>query len=87
MSMRVTATLREVDGQVLAECEEYDEQAEGTTAAGALAALRVALFERLFRPEAVAPPPRTDDTDIEIVVVAATLDSGDHGPNGPGEAT
>ena len=84
--MRVTATLREVDGHVLAECKECSAEAEGATASAALAALHAALVERAVHVEAIAPPSRPEAPEIEIVVVPYAIDSTEHSPEGPGEA-
>jgi hypothetical protein len=64
--MRVTATIRSTGEGLLAECSEYDVQGVGSTITLALEALREALYERVVRPQAVAPP--VDEEQIEIVL-------------------
>lgn len=51
----------------IAECVESDAAGEGTTEKSAVEALRRALEERMFRPDAVAPPPRPAEVTIELV--------------------
>ena len=52
----------------LAECGESDAMGEGKTAKDAVASLKTLLEERMFRPDAVAPPPETKDANIELVL-------------------
>jgi hypothetical protein len=51
----------------LAECVESDAAGEGPTANEAIACLRSALEERMFRPDAVAPPPQETTGTIELI--------------------
>lgn len=88
--MRFTYRLvREKDGFV-AECFESEAAGEGKTEALAVESLRKVLEERMFRPDAVAPPPKAppgaNGSAIELVhmpdsATRPTLDLG-----GPGEA-
>jgi hypothetical protein len=52
----------------LAECVESDAIGEGKSAKEAVASLEESLQERMFRPDAVAPPPDQDDARIELVL-------------------
>jgi hypothetical protein len=68
----------------LAECIESDAAGEGKTAREAVESLRASLEERMFRPDAVAPPPETEHTRIELELTSekTSRDSLDLG--GPG---
>jgi hypothetical protein len=71
----------------LAECVESEAQGEGKTAKDAVDSLRVSLEERMFRPDAVAPPSRPTESTIELVLAddaSAERKSLDLG--GPGDA-
>jgi len=57
--------VRDANGY-LAECVESEAAGEGRTASEAVASLRKALEERLFRPDAVAPPSREPQATIEL---------------------
>ena len=52
----------------LAECIESEAAGEGKTAHDAVESLREALRERMFRADAVAPPPASVETEIELVL-------------------
>jgi hypothetical protein len=52
----------------IAECVETDAVGEGKTAKDAVASLRAALEERMFRPDAIAPPSEPAETFIELVL-------------------
>ncbi|MBX3229143.1 MAG: hypothetical protein KIT84_02320 [Labilithrix sp.] len=52
----------------LAECLEAEAAGEGKTAAEAVESLRALLHERMFRPDAVAPPSATEESTIELVL-------------------
>jgi hypothetical protein len=85
--MRVTATIRSVEDGVLAECTEYALSCVGATVPLAVAALREALYDRVLRPQAVAPPPTAGQEPIEIVVLdapTASAERTDDDPMGPG---
>ena len=73
----------------LAECIESEAAGEGKTAKDAVESLRKALEERMFRPDAVAPPSTPTGSAIELVLAdetapSAELRSVDLG--GPGDA-
>ncbi|MCL2777454.1 MAG: hypothetical protein FWD73_05570 [Polyangiaceae bacterium] len=65
--MRFTYLLVEGAGYWTAECQETNAMGEGMTRGEAIASLREALVERLFRPDAVAPPPEVNQEPIELV--------------------
>lgn len=69
--MKLSYTLStDSDGYVIAECVESDVAGEGRTENDAIASLKKALHERLFRPDAVAPPSRPVPVpEIELVRV------------------
>jgi len=50
----------------LAQCVESEAAGEGKTSKEALESLRVSLEERMFRPDAVAPPSETEHSVIEL---------------------
>lgn len=50
----------------LAECVESEAAGEGKTSNEAVESLRVSLEERMFRPDAVAPPSETEHSKIEL---------------------
>jgi predicted RNase H-like HicB family nuclease len=67
--MKLSATLSEVPGSWVAQCEEIDRTGEGRTPDEAVASLREALRE-YFAVEAVAPPSHAPPPEpIEIVIV------------------
>lgn len=59
--------IRDKEGFV-AECVESEAAGEGKTAKDAVESLRAALEERMFRPDAVAPPSQPTATSIERVL-------------------
>ena len=64
--MRFTYRLiRDANGYV-AECVESDAAGEGKTSKQAVESLRASLEERMFRPDAVAPPEETAHSTIEL---------------------
>jgi hypothetical protein len=73
----------------LAECVESDAMGEGKTAKEAVASLKKSLQERMFRPDAVAPPPEQEEPEIELVLADDRGDRADVGREvdygGPGE--
>jgi hypothetical protein len=82
--MRFTYRLQKEASGWLAECVESDAMGEGKTEKEAVASLRASLEERMFRPDAVAPPsegPRAA-IDLELASGKAAPDSLDLG--GPG---
>ena len=86
--MRFTYRIVRERGGVVAECLEVDAMGEGRTETAAVAALRSSLEERMFRPDAVAPPSEESPCSIELVAAdpaacppRPSLDLG-----GPGDA-
>lgn len=73
----------------LAECVESDAMGEGKTAKEAVLSLEKSLRERMFRPDAVAPPPEQEETNIELVLADERDDRADAAREldygGPGE--
>lgn len=67
--MKFTYRIVERTSSFLAECVESDAIGEGGTRAEAIEALRAAIEERMFRPDAVAPPPRVSATSIELELI------------------
>lgn len=67
--MRFTYRLIRDQGGYLAECIEAEAAGEGKTAPAAVESLRGLLHERMFRPDAVAPP----STEIEGAVIELVL--------------
>lgn len=65
--MRLHYRLIEDANGYVAECVESDAMGEGKSAKDAIAALRTVLEERMFRPDAVAPPAELDEPEIELV--------------------
>jgi hypothetical protein len=70
----------------LAECVESEVAGEGKTEAAAVASLRRALEERMFRPDAVAPPSRPTRGEIELVLADDSTDRRSLDLGGPGDA-
>ena len=68
--------IKDANGYV-AECVESDAMGEGKSAKDAIASLHKALEERMFRPDAVAPPPEPEDTSIELVLASDRGDRAD----------
>lgn len=86
--MRFTyRVVRDADGY-LAECVESEAAGEGKTEKAAVESLRKSLEERMFRPDAVAPPSKPTGGEIELVRAEESSTSGrpslDLG--GPGDA-
>ena len=73
----------------LAECVESDAMGEGKTAKEAVASLEKSLMERMFRPDAVAPPSEQEPVKIELELADERGDRPDVGREvdygGPGE--
>ena len=67
----------------LAECVESDAAGEGKTSAEAIRALKTSLEERMFRPDAVAPPSRPEPSAIELELANDTSTRTVE-PSGPG---
>lgn len=66
--MKLTYRLIKDANGYLAECVESDAAGEGKTSQAAVESLRTALEERMFRPDAVAPPPETEHEPIELTL-------------------
>lgn len=64
--MKFSYRVRQDGNAYTAECVENDALGEGPTRQAAVESLRVALQERMFRPDAVAPPSVPDDDRIEL---------------------
>ncbi|MBX3213914.1 MAG: hypothetical protein KF850_17905 [Labilithrix sp.] len=79
--------IRDKDGFV-AECVESEAAGEGKTAKDAVESLRRSLEERMFRPDAVAPPSQPTKGVIELVLAeeGAAVDRRSLDPGGPGDA-
>ncbi len=81
--MKFTYRLQKEQSGWLAECVESDAMGEGKTEMEAVASLRESLEERMFRPDAVAPPPEAPHAPIVLELAGkAPPDSLDLG--GPG---
>ena len=82
--MKFTYRLQKLASGWFAECVESDAAGEGATQKDAIQSLRASLEERMFRPDAVAPPPETEHATIELEPAReqTTRDSLDLG--GPG---
>jgi hypothetical protein len=83
--MKFTYRLQKQANAWLAECVECEAMGEGGTQSEALDSLRASLEERMFRPDAVAPPPEEAHAPIELELATEkrpvdTLDLG--GPGG-----
>jgi hypothetical protein len=66
--MRFTYRLIQHRDGCIAECMESEAAGEGRTAKEAIESLRVALKERMFRPDAIAPPAEPAEGAIELVL-------------------
>lgn len=86
MTMRFTYRLHPEKNGFLASCVESDALGEGPSEQAAVASLREALEERMFRPDAVAPPSRQPDESIELVRADEPKAEQVIEPSGPGEA-
>lgn len=64
--MKFTYRLVNDAGGWIAECVEADAMGEGKTEQDAVASLRSALEERMFRPDAVAPPASQPHPAIDL---------------------
>lgn len=75
--------IKDANGYV-AECVESEVAGEGKTSKEAVESLRLSLEERMFRPDAVAPPPETEHSTIDLELAGErprkSLDLG--GPGG-----
>lgn len=68
----------------LAECVESDAAGEGKTSKEAVESLRASLEERMFRPDAVAPPPETEHSTIELELAGDPVERKSIDLGGPG---
>lgn len=82
--MRFTYRLREDASGWLAECVESDAMGAGKTQTDAIESLRASLEERMFRPDAVAPPLEETRAPIELVQTAEPAQQASVEPSGPG---
>ncbi len=64
--MKFTYRLIKDANGYLAECVESDAAGEGKSSEEAVESLRTSLEERMFRPDAVAPPPSQPHATIEL---------------------
>jgi len=83
--MKLTYRLIKDANGYVAECVESDAAGEGKSARDAVEALRASLEERMFRPDAVAPPASGPHSTIELELASdkparKSLDLG--GPGG-----
>lgn len=88
--MKLTYRLIKDANGYLAECVESDAAGEGKTSQAAVESLRTALEERMFRPDAVAPPSESEREPIELTLAKDTKEESNEKPTldlgGPGEA-
>jgi hypothetical protein len=70
--MRFTYRLLRDRRGYVAECIESDAAGEGKSAHEAIESLRASLCERMFRPDAVAPPPTSTSETIELQLTDAS---------------
>ena len=82
--MRFTYRLQEDASGWLAECVESDAMGAGKTQNDAVQSLRTSLEERMFRPDAVAPPSEESRAPIELVLSTEPTTAAEIEPSGPG---
>lgn len=83
--MKFTYRLIQDGVAFVAECVESDAQGEGKSPREAIASLHTALEERMFRPDAVAPPEIAPTSSIELTLAAPDApDAATNDPSGPG---
>ena len=70
----------------LAECVESDAMGEGMSENEAVASLEKALKERMFRPDAVAPPSEKETSPIVLTLAHDNAHEAAVEPSGPGDA-
>ncbi len=87
--MKFTYRLIRDKGGFVAECIEAEAAGDGRTAKDAVESLRLALEERMFRPDAVAPPSEPAESVIELVLAdergSASSERGSLDLGGPGD--
>lgn len=66
--------VKDANGWV-AECVESEAAGEGKTSKEAVESLRASLEERMFRPDAVAPPPEAEHSKIELELASEAAKS------------
>ena len=76
--------IKDANGYV-AECVETDAVGEGKTSSAAIGSLKTALEERMFRPDAVAPPAKQPDEEIELVLAESEPERRSLDLGGPGD--
>lgn len=84
--MRFSYRLYRDKSGFVAECVESDAMGDGPTATAAIASLRASLEERMFRPDAVAPPSEEEWSTIELVLVEGGKNRTSLDLGGPGDA-
>lgn len=84
--MNFSYRLRQDGHAFTAECVENDAVGEGSTRQAAIESLRTALEERMFRPDAVAPPSVPDIARIELREVTEEAPAEHVDLGGPGDA-
>jgi len=85
--MRFTYRMTRDASDYIAECVETDAVGEGKSAESALESLRKSIEERMFRPDAVAPPSTPTRATIELVEAADGTEHEDKiDLGGPGDA-
>ena len=87
--MKFTYRLVRDKSGFLAECVESEAAGEGKTAKDAVESLRKSLEERMFRPDAVAPPSTPTESVIELVLADEGTPSAERRSldlGGPGDA-
>ena len=73
--MKFSYRLQEEPSGWLAHCVESDAMGEGKTEQDAIRSLREALEERMFRPDAIAPPEQEVRSTIELTAAASSADA------------
>lgn len=82
--MKFTYRLVHDTGGWLAECVESEAMGEGRTREEAIASLRRALEERMYRPDAVAPPASQPRPVIDLTLAPPEPNDADRsGPSDP----
>jgi hypothetical protein len=85
--MRFSYRLIKDKSGIVAECVESEAAGEGKTEREAVNSLRNALAERMFRPDAVAPPSKPEaEPAIELVLADENAERKSLDLGGPGDA-